>query len=271
MKSGLDCGTKAGYLRTDHLACRKEKTANDSHLTALHRNHEGNAESCLKQARELISANSGRDGKSQTRTPSLQESSLVENSEGLMKSQGYKQMGAETTEPSPRDRLNEDLIDALTQEMRTPTSSMFEGYVPEHEAREEFSTAGLGGSPGQILERTAQVRTKKSRRRASQMTHRHKTMPEGYYEAISQHVRRRPPAVPQKHRPSPGAPRNAESFDITNNESERSDKEESQSTILQDFRIGGDTELELMNASSAVQMIIRRMNKAVRRMTNDEY
>ncbi|MCJ1435244.1 hypothetical protein MMC27_004616 [Xylographa pallens] len=170
---------------------------------------------------------------------------------------------AETSRPSTQDLTNQAFIDAITQEMRTPSSSIFEGYLPEKngEPREESRIAGLYEAPKQMLELTAQVRSTHPRRNTSQVIQTHKTMQKGYYEAIRQHVRRWRSTVPQKHILHPGFGRNAVSFD----------QEELQSTSVQDFQIGGDTELELINASSAVQRIVRRMNKTVRRMTNDEY
>ncbi|MCJ1318807.1 hypothetical protein MMC15_004138 [Xylographa vitiligo] len=229
----------------------------------------------------------------QPRTPSLQEPGVIENSEGLTLGLGYNQDRAKTLESSPDGVTNHDLTDALTLEIRTPTSSMLEGYVPmnQDDATKEYGLAGMDRYSEQAVELTAQVRIQNPRRRASQVPYTHKvvlsflwpstinlhiylssrwTMPEGYYEAISRHIRRRPPAVPQKHLPSRDAGGTSRSSKITNDESESSDQEELRSTRVQDIQIGSDAELELMKASSAVQRIIRRMNKTIRTTANDE-
>ncbi|MCJ1282947.1 hypothetical protein MMC26_002273 [Xylographa opegraphella] len=259
MKNELDPRSDAQHPETDVFLCRIKETTSEASMITRDKSHERTPDLFSMQAREFISSTSDWDDEALLWKPTLEKPSMMKDSENLM------------LDPD-QSQKHQDLLDALTQEMRTPNSSIFEGYMPQNygDLREQYSTAVINELPKQALELTAEVKTKNTRRSANQMNNTRKTMPEGYYEAISQHVRR-PPAVLQKHVPSPSASGNAESSDTTSNETEGSGKEESKTLSLQDFKISGDTELELMNVSSAVQRIVRRMNRTIRRMTNDEY
>ncbi|MCJ1392147.1 hypothetical protein MMC18_005014 [Xylographa bjoerkii] len=267
MRGGFDDSTDAQFLPNGSETMRSSRPPRLELIHTTQMMHEPGIEACLPQARELLLANDDEDCLSQPRLPSLHEPSLEKYVEVSMRNRGHNQTREECLEPRPQGFVNEDLIDALTREMRTPTSSIYDGYLSGRSGGVRVES-GLGTRQENQL--TAQMRAEKPQRRTSQAILPHKVMPQGYYEAISQHVRQ-PVVAPLKPLPPAGAGRAAESSDMANNESESSDQEESESASSKDFQISDRTASELQNASSAVQRIIRRMSKVVRKMSNDEY
>ena len=132
----------------------------------------------LSQAPKLMSSDNVREGKTQTEIPSLQVPSSQNKNKDRVQELGCSHIRVETPRPSTQELAHQAFLDALKEEMRTPTSSIFEGYFPEKygEGREEPSVPEIYEGPKQILEPTAQVRSKNPQRRASQAVHTHKVI-----------------------------------------------------------------------------------------------
>ncbi|MCJ1397764.1 hypothetical protein MMC11_000960 [Xylographa trunciseda] len=189
----------------------------------------------------------------------LHEPSLEETGNSLIQESFTR---ADTPEPSSQKNTTEALINALTEQMRTPTSSMFDEYMhgDQDETIMDHRIVDISMVTKEIKELAASASIRLPQRRVSHTQLAHRIMPDGYYEAISQHVRR-PQAQSEQSLPSAGGDLNAESSGTANNEMENSDQDESESAGLQDFQLSDDTALELTIASSAVQRVIRRFQE----------
>ena len=176
MERSFDCGTDTQGSRADAFHCAAKDAGSDFHPLSRHNSHERSTEPGMKRVREFVSANNDSNGDIQTEIAPVQEPSPHISGEDHVQTRGPSQTSE--AELNTREVMNQELIDALTLEMRTPSSSMCNRYIPEScgETTLEDSLAEVHGVAHKRLESKAQLRTVNPERRASQMAHRHKVI-----------------------------------------------------------------------------------------------